>query len=35
MRPLYKLKKMLPENIDTEIIYYEKLKDRIKVSWDF
>ncbi len=31
----YNLKKMLPENIDTQIIYYEKLKDGIRVSWKF
>jgi hypothetical protein len=31
----YNLKKMLPENIDTQIIYYEKLKDGIRVSWEF
>jgi hypothetical protein len=31
----YKLKKMYQENIEIKIIYYEKLKDGIKVSWDF
>lgn len=31
----YKSKKMLPESIKVKIIYYEKLKDGIKVSFDF
>jgi len=31
----YNTKNMLPECIDSKIIYYEKLKDGIKVHWDF
>jgi hypothetical protein len=31
----YKLKNMLREQIEVEIIYYEKVKDGIKVSYDF
>ncbi len=31
----YKSKKMLQETIESEIIYYEKVKDGIKVFWKF
>ena len=31
----YKTKNMLPENIDVKMIYYEKVKDGIKVEYDF
>jgi hypothetical protein len=31
----YKTKSMLHENIDVKLIYYEKLKDGIRVEYDF
>lgn len=31
----YKTKNMLHENINIKLIYYEKLKDGIKVEYDF
>lgn len=31
----YKTKSMLHENIDVKLIYYEKLKDGIRVAYDF
>jgi len=31
----YKTKSMLREKIDVEIVYYEKVKDGIKVNYDF
>lgn len=31
----YKTKNMLHENIDVKLIYYEKLKDGIKIEYDF
>jgi hypothetical protein len=31
----YKSKKMLQEAIESQIIYYEKVKDGIKIFWEF